>query len=75
MTSAHDLMKAAPATTDDELEAMVRAAMLLQPVGSRQLWLRETEAALDGYGGERNKASSDRIRRVIRNVAEGLGGG
>jgi hypothetical protein len=75
LTNTHELMKAASTSDDGQLETMVRTSMLQQPVGTRQLWLRETELGLDGYGGERNKVSSDRIRQAIRNVAAGLGGG
>ncbi|MGE4064953.1 MAG: hypothetical protein AB7E79_16430 [Rhodospirillaceae bacterium] len=75
MTTAHEFMKTAPALGDDDLAAAVRAAMLARPVGTRQLWLRETELALDGYGGERNKLISDRIRQVIRDLSAGLGAG
>lgn len=75
MANAHDLIRAAPTVTDDELTSSVRTSMLAQPVGTRQLWLRETELALDGYGGEANKPSIERIRQAIRTVAGGLGGG
>ena len=75
MANAHELIKAAPTSTDDELTSTVRSSMLAQPVGTRQLWLRETELALDGYGGELNKSSIERIRAAIREVAGGLGGG
>ena len=68
-------MRAAPAADDAQLESMIRTAMLSQPVGTRQLWLREVELGLDGYGGERNQAIGGRIRDAIRRVADGLGGG
>jgi hypothetical protein len=75
VTTTRELMAAAPTTDDGQLEAIIRTSMLAQPVGTRQLWLRETELGLDGYGGERNKIAGDRIRDAIRRVAQGLGGG
>lgn len=75
MTTTHELMKVAPTTDDDALESLIRTSMLARPVGTRQLWLRETELGLDGYGGERNKLAGDRIRDAIRRVGQGLGGG
>jgi hypothetical protein len=73
--SAHKFMTAAANSDDHQLETMIRADMLLQPVGTRQLWLRETELALDGYGGERNQALGGRVRDAIRRVGLSLGGG
>jgi hypothetical protein len=75
VATTHELMKAAPDTDDDALVTMIRTSMLAQPVGTRQLWLRETELALDGYGGDRNRAVGDRIRAAIKSVSDGLGGG
>jgi hypothetical protein len=68
-------MAAAPGLSDDDLAQMVRSAMLIQAIGTRQLWLRQLELALDGYGGERNRASSDRIRQAIHKVSSSLGSG
>ncbi|MCB0066433.1 MAG: hypothetical protein KDD77_04740 [Caldilineaceae bacterium] len=75
MTNAKELMSAATTAEDSHLESMVRTSMLQQPVGTRQLWLRETELALDGYGGERNRALGDRVRDAIQRVSAGLGAG
>jgi hypothetical protein len=68
-------MRMAPTTDDDALESAIRTAMLAKPVGTRQLYLRETELGLDGYGGERNKILTDRIRAAIHRVSASLGGG
>ena len=73
--NANQLMTLASTSGDDQLETVVRTSMLAQPVGTRQLWLRETELALDGYGGERKKSAGERILDAIRRVAAGLGGG
>jgi hypothetical protein len=75
VATTHELMKAAPETDDEALVTLVRTSMLQQPVGTRQLWLRETELGLDGYGGDRNRAIGDRIRDAIKRVSDGLGGG
>lgn len=75
MTNARELLRAAPTCTDDQIAALLRTSMLQQPVGTRQLWLREMDLAFDGYGGESNKRSIDRIRQAIRGVASELGGG
>lgn len=75
MPSPHEFMLAAPTLDDDKLEAMVRASMLERPIGTRQLWLRELELALDGYGGAKNGAVAERIRSAIRQVGEKLGVG
>ena len=75
MATTGELMSATSTTDDEQLETLVRTSMLSQPVGTRQLWLRETELALDGYGGERNKIATDRLRHAIRSVSAGLGAG
>jgi hypothetical protein len=75
LTSAHALMTAAPTADDAELQAIIQSSMRAQPVGTRQLWLRELELALDGYGGERNRALTDRIRAAILRVSGSLGAG
>jgi hypothetical protein len=75
LATTGELMSATATADDEQLEAMVRASMLSQPVGTRQLWLRETELALDGYGGERNKIATDRLRHAIRSVSASLGQG
>jgi hypothetical protein len=75
VTTPSEFMAAASTLGDDQLADMVRAAMLTQAVGTRQLWLRQLELALDGYGGERNRALTDRLRHAIQHVASGLGGG
>lgn len=73
--NARDLLRAAPTSTDDQIAVALRTTMLQQPVGTRQLWLREMDLAFDGYGGEPNKCAIDRIRQAIRSVAGELGGG
>jgi hypothetical protein len=73
MTSALELMRAAPTSTDNQIIALVRTSMLRQPEGKRHLWLREMDLALDGYGGETSKRSINRIREVIRGISAGLG--
>lgn len=75
MTTPSEFMAAAATVNDDQLAEMVRTTMLAQAVGTRQLWLRQLELALDGYGGERNRVVTDRIRQAIKQVADGLGSG
>lgn len=58
--------------TDEELAALVQERMLRIPPATQRNWLRQLILALDGYGGPRHLAASDRVRAVVKQLEASL---
>jgi hypothetical protein len=59
-------MLASDSFNDAELSTLLQAGFSAVPPADRRHWLGQTELSLDGYGGVRNVAAADRVRRALR---------
>lgn len=74
MTPVQSFMKVAGTLDDRELADMIRSSLLRQDDDDRLRWLKQAEAALDGYGGERHLAQITRIGDILSDLAQELRG-
>jgi hypothetical protein len=74
MTPVQSFMKAAGTLDDQELAGLIRGSLLAQDDSDRMRWLKQAEAALDGYGGERHLAQITRIGDILHDLAQELRG-
>lgn len=58
--------------TDSELRTTLTAVFSELPPDARSAWFRQAELTLDGYGGERNLNSVQRINAVLLEIEKEL---
>lgn len=65
MKNIREFVRSGGGVSDTDLLTMIRAGMLMAPLGQQRGWLSEVELALDAYGTQQQVDAASRVREVL----------